>query len=128
MRSTKKDFDQNPIFARCVRCDTSTARCYGGVYTSRKGYRSVTPLLMPGSTGLETFSLVLCWYNDSTNRSGIGSPDGLLPLTTRAAIEVHHFFAEAFSTWESLRPSPKKLIWGRKIKTYVDKRPDEKIP
>ena len=41
MRSTKKDFDQNSALQ--AACDISIARaCYGG------GYRSVTPLLMPG--------------------------------------------------------------------------------
>ena len=49
VRSTKKFFDQSSALR--AACDTSIAHVTGCVYP-REGYRSVTPLLMPGSTGL----------------------------------------------------------------------------
>ena len=49
VRSTKKEVDQNSALQ--AACDASIARVTGCVYP-REGYRSVTPLLMPGSTGL----------------------------------------------------------------------------
>ena len=53
----KKDFDQTSALQDA--CDTSVARIAGCVYP-REGHRSVTPLLIPGSTGLRrSFSLVL---------------------------------------------------------------------
>ena len=49
VRSTQKEFDQNS--APQAACDTSIARVMGCVYP-REGYRSVTLLVMSGSTGL----------------------------------------------------------------------------
>ena len=53
VRSTERDFDQNPALQ--AKCDTSIA-CITGAY-SRGGYRSVTSLLMPWSTGPTTSAL-----------------------------------------------------------------------
>ena len=55
-RSTKNIFDQNSALQ--AACDTSIARGTGCAYP-REGCRSVTPLIVPGSTGLKTFNLVL---------------------------------------------------------------------
>ena len=52
----KGNFDQNSALQ--AACDTSIARVTGCVYP-REGYKSVTPLLMPGSTGL-TRSALFC--------------------------------------------------------------------
>ena len=49
MRSTRKGFDRNSALQ--AACGTSIARVAGCV-SPREGCRSVTPLLMPGSTGL----------------------------------------------------------------------------
>ena len=54
VRSTKNDFDQNSALQ--AACDTSIARVTRCVYP-REGYRSVTPLLMPGSRGLRRSTL-----------------------------------------------------------------------
>ena len=56
-RSTKKVFDQNSALQ--AACGTSIARVTGCVLP-REGYRSVTPLLMPRSTGLRRSTLKAC--------------------------------------------------------------------
>ena len=54
VRSTKNVFDQNSALQ--AACDTSIARVTRCV-CPREGYRSVAPLLMPGSTGLRRSAL-----------------------------------------------------------------------
>ena len=53
----KKVFDQNSVLQ--AACDTSITRVTGCVYPPREGYRSVTPLLLPGWTG-QRRSTLLC--------------------------------------------------------------------
>ena len=53
-RSTQKEFDQSPALK--AACETSIARATGCV-CPRKGYRSVTPQLMAGSSGLRRSAL-----------------------------------------------------------------------
>ena len=54
VRWTENNFDLNSALQ--VACDASFARVTGCVYP-RERYRSVTPLLMPGSTGLRRSTL-----------------------------------------------------------------------
>ena len=57
MRDRPKKFvDQNSALQ--AACDTPVALFMACVYP-REGCRPVTPVLMPGSTGLKTFNLVL---------------------------------------------------------------------
>ena len=54
VRSTKEEFDQNPALQ--AAWDTLIAGVTGCAY-SREGYGSVTPMLVPGSTGLRRSAL-----------------------------------------------------------------------
>ena len=74
VRSTKNVFDRNSALQ--AACDTSIA-CVTGCVCPRQGYRSVTPLLMPWSTGLGrlchiTFSF-LSFFPSCFKRNGLVS-------------------------------------------------------
>ena len=58
VRSTKKHFYYLNSALQDA-CDNSIARVTGGVYP-REGYRSVTPLLLPGSTTPPRRSVLFC--------------------------------------------------------------------
>ena len=57
------EIDQKGFFIKTQLCKLRVilrSRVLRWCIYRREGYGSVTPLLMPASTGLETFSLILC--------------------------------------------------------------------